>query len=119
MEIKVRGKIYSINVVCPDPFLIHNGTVFGVMPPMDIKHLETARKKYAKVYKAFKKEVREAGVSSDSVDKLSDHKMWKIKSSKGDKTYNVILNDGDWTCSCKGFTFRKTCKHISECKENL
>lgn len=40
-------------------------------------------------------------------------KVWTIEGSKGNK-YFVTRNSSKWDCTCPGFTFRKTCKHISE-----
>ena len=37
-----------------------------------------------------------------------------VPSSKGDKTYEVIFNNGTWNCECVGFGFRRDCKHVKE-----
>jgi hypothetical protein len=39
--------------------------------------------------------------------------VFTVKGSKGD-TYVVTKNSKGWTCTCKGFEFRKSCKHIAE-----
>jgi hypothetical protein len=39
-------------------------------------------------------------------------KVWQVSGSKG-STYTVTKNKSGYTCSCPGFTFRKSCKHIS------
>lgn len=36
-----------------------------------------------------------------------------VDGSKGSK-YTVTKNKNTWSCSCTGFGFRKTCKHITE-----
>lgn len=36
-----------------------------------------------------------------------------VKGSKGED-YIVTGNNGKWTCTCAGFQFRKSCKHISQ-----
>jgi hypothetical protein len=46
-----------------------------------------------------------------SVD--TDTKFWIVNGSKGSK-YTVSRNSTHWNCTCTGFTFRKTCKHVSE-----
>ena len=38
------------------------------------------------------------------------NKAWKIKSK--DKVYLVTRIGGKFNCSCKGFEFRRDCKHI-------
>ena len=40
-------------------------------------------------------------------------KTFTIKGSKGDK-YLVTRAPTGWTCTCKGFEFRKSCRHITE-----
>lgn len=42
-----------------------------------------------------------------------DTKVWNVKGSKGNK-YVVTRTSSKWDCTCPGFTFRKTCKHVSE-----
>jgi hypothetical protein len=36
---------------------------------------------------------------------------WNVKGSKGNE-YIVTLSSGHYSCTCTGFTFHKTCKHI-------
>jgi len=42
----------------------------------------------------------------------TDTKAWKVKSEDGKRVYLVQRIDGKYTCTCKGFEFRKDCKHI-------
>jgi hypothetical protein len=35
-----------------------------------------------------------------------------VKGSRGDE-YTVTGTNGQWTCTCTGFQFRKSCKHLS------
>jgi hypothetical protein len=42
-----------------------------------------------------------------------DTKIWNISGSKGSK-YVVTKTSSKWDCTCPGFGFRKTCKHVSE-----
>ncbi len=42
-----------------------------------------------------------------------DSKIWTVSGSKGNK-YTVTRNAAKWDCTCPGFSFRKTCKHVSE-----
>lgn len=41
------------------------------------------------------------------------NKTVRVKGSKGD-TYVVTIKGGHKTCTCAGFGFRRTCKHIKE-----
>ena len=42
----------------------------------------------------------------------TDSKAWKVKSTDGKKFYLVQRVNGKFSCTCKGFEFRKDCKHI-------
>lgn len=45
--------------------------------------------------------------------KESTVKTFTVKGSKGD-TYTVTVNAGASHCTCSGFQFRKSCKHVKE-----
>lgn len=45
-----------------------------------------------------------------------DTQIWTVNGSRGSK-YNVIRNQNKWTCTCPGFQFRKSCRHIQELKD--
>jgi hypothetical protein len=38
---------------------------------------------------------------------------WEVQGSRGDR-YLVTRDSHGWSCDCKGFQFRKTCKHITD-----
>ena len=40
-----------------------------------------------------------------------DVKTFEVKGSKGNK-YKVTQNGSSWSCECRGFQFRRDCKHI-------
>ena len=42
-----------------------------------------------------------------------DYKQWTVKGSKGND-YLVIRSKGQYNCTCPGFTYRKSCRHITE-----
>lgn len=44
----------------------------------------------------------------------TEDRMILVKSSKGNETYTVKQNGvtKKWSCSCAGYTFKKTCRHI-------
>jgi hypothetical protein len=45
----------------------------------------------------------------------TDHKVWTVKGSKGN-SYTVTRMSNKYNCTCPGFSFRKTCKHVVEVK---
>jgi len=36
-----------------------------------------------------------------------------VKGSRGE-TYTLRKNNGEWACSCPGYTYRGACKHVAE-----
>lgn len=57
-------------------------------------------------------EVNDAKV--DFVAPVAEERQTKtVQGSKG-QTYVVTKDKGKVSCSCPGFTFRKTCKHVQE-----
>jgi hypothetical protein len=42
-------------------------------------------------------------------------RVWTVTGSKGDE-YTVKCQDGEYSCSCPGFMYRKHCRHITEVK---
>ncbi len=45
---------------------------------------------------------------------LVDLKAYKVKSKKTGSTYTVVIQSNKYSCTCTGFTFRRTCKHVKE-----
>jgi len=44
-----------------------------------------------------------------------DTRSWVVEGSRGSK-YTVVRSKNIWTCTCPGFQFRKSCKHVTELK---
>jgi len=40
-------------------------------------------------------------------------RSWTVTGSKGNE-YTVTEHEGQWACTCSGFVFRGTCRHIKE-----
>ena len=51
-------------------------------------------------------------IKGGSTQVATDTKAWKVKSEDGSKFYIVQRVEGKFSCTCKGFEFRKDCKHI-------
>ena len=48
---------------------------------------------------------------------IDSNKVYKVKSSKGNKEYLVQMNmSGSMECTCPGYGFRRRCRHIEEVK---
>lgn len=52
-----------------------------------------------------------------SNDVKYDEVLMNIPSSNGKINYKVTYKRGSWNCTCKGFGFRRKCKHIEIAKE--
>jgi hypothetical protein len=57
--------------------------------------------------------VEVSGAKVDYVPVMSDRETITVQGSKGN-TYVVTKEGGKVSCSCPGFGFRKTCKHVQE-----
>lgn len=52
-----------------------------------------------------------------SKDISTNEKEWDVLSSKGDKSYKVMYQNGNFNCSCPSYSFIKNCKHIDKIKK--
>jgi type V secretory pathway adhesin AidA len=57
----------------------------------------------------FKEVANTFGFTEDTKD--SNVKSWTVAGSKGN-TYVVTLEENVYNCTCSGFQFRGTCRHI-------
>ena len=56
----------------------------------------------------------------NNLKNIDSNKVYKVKSSKGDKEYEVKQNKaGNMECSCPGYGFRRRCRHIDEVQKSL
>ena len=53
--------------------------------------------------------------SPEAMPPVTETKSWTIAGSKGNE-YVVTLDHGRYTCTCPGFNFRGTCKHVEGVK---
>ena len=56
------------------------------------------------------------GRTADKEAVKDDTEVWTVAGSRGSK-YNVIRNKNTWACTCAGFQFRKSCRHIKELQD--
>jgi hypothetical protein len=63
----------------------------------------------------FVKDIELLTGSMKNVD--TEVKVYEVAGSKGNK-YIVTKNSKGWDCTCPGFQFRKSCKHVSELSGN-
>jgi hypothetical protein len=48
---------------------------------------------------------------------INDTRIFKVKSKCKGSVYNVIMKNGNISCDCIGFQFRKSCKHSDAIKK--
>lgn len=54
-------------------------------------------------------------ISGSSENKLDTKKRtFKVFSKKSNKNYTVVVSEGSAACDCVGFSFRRTCKHVTK-----
>lgn len=51
-------------------------------------------------------------VSAIATAKVAAVQAWAVPGSKKGDVYTVSRNGQNWRCTCAGFTFRHTCRHI-------
>jgi len=61
--------------------------------------------------------VRMDFISGDGHDVDTTNRTWEVVGSRGDR-YLVTRDGSGWSCDCKGFQFRRSCRHIKEASEN-
>jgi len=56
----------------------------------------------------------------DNKPNIESDSIYKVRSSKGDKVYEVKLNNsGSLECECVGYGYRRMCRHITEVQSSL
>lgn len=57
------------------------------------------------------------GRQADKTQINKREKIYTVKGSRGSK-YVVVNSDNSWSCTCPGFQFRRSCKHIIQLQGN-
>lgn len=47
----------------------------------------------------------------------NDHWTLSVPNSKGDGHHLVTFADGRYACTCKGFSYRRQCRHVAQARE--
>ena len=53
------------------------------------------------------------GSVANTREATDDTQTWVVDGSRGSK-YTVVHSNNTWSCTCPGFQYRKTCKHVQE-----
>ncbi len=57
------------------------------------------------------------GRQADKTQINKREKIYTVEGSRGSK-YVVVNSDNSWSCTCPGFQFRRSCKHIIQLQGN-
>lgn len=57
------------------------------------------------------------GRQADKTQINKREKIYTVEGSRGSK-YVVVNSDNSWSCTCPGFQFRRSCKHIIKLQGN-
>lgn len=68
------------------------------------------------LYRVINIEYNDGRIASKQTLK-DDTRTWTVEGSKGSK-YVVVCSKNSWSCTCPGFQFRKSCKHITQLQGN-
>jgi hypothetical protein len=51
--------------------------------------------------------------SGSGTDVATTAQTWEVTGSRGDR-YLVTRDSAGWSCDCKGFQFRRNCRHVAD-----
>ena len=57
------------------------------------------------------------GRRADKTKIQKQEKLYSVEGSRGSK-YVVVNSNNSWSCTCPGFQFRRSCKHITQLQGN-
>lgn len=118
--VTVRTRLYQPSVHRAEPYCEHEITgellnTIKWLTPDEIAITNPAHPNgFSIIHKKNIISIKDLAGRTASV-KVSDpeYKQWTVKGSKGN-SYLVIRQKGQYNCTCPGFTYRKSCRHIAE-----
>ena len=57
------------------------------------------------------------GASAQREAVKDDIQTWVVEGSRGSQ-YTVVRSRNIWTCTCPGYQFRKSCRHVQDLRNN-
>jgi hypothetical protein len=106
-EIGLEAKTWKDGTSSTEDFLLcHNDQVAAL--------LLFLHDKYPDKYQDFQKAIN-APASRGAYSEAS----YRVLSSDGVTRYTVTNQEGRWTCTCVGFSYRNTCKHVDSVRSSL
>ena len=118
-QITVRTRLYQPSYHRADAYLEHEitGEQLTTIKWLTPDEIAVANPNHPNGFSIIHKKniiwIRDSEGKRAAVKVDPDYQQWTVKGSKGNE-YLVIRQKGQYNCSCPGFTYRKSCRHITE-----
>ena len=118
-QITVRTRVYQPSYHRADPYCEHEitGEQLNTIKWLKPDEMAVTNPAHPNGFSILHKKnilwIKDADGRKAAVKIDSDYKQWTIQGSKGN-SYLVIRQKGQYNCTCPGYTYRKSCRHIVE-----
>ena len=118
-QITVRTRLYQPSYHRADAYLEHEitGEQLNTIKWLQPDEIAVANPTHPNGFSILHKKnilwIKDLAGKRSTVKVDEDYRQWTVKGSKGNE-YLVIRQKGKFQCSCLGFTYRGSCKHISD-----
>ena len=118
-QITVRTRLYQPSYHRADAYLEHEitGEQLNTIKWLQPDEIAVASPAHPNGFSILHKKnilwIKDLAGKRSTVKVDEDYRQWTVKGSKGNE-YLVIRQKGKFQCSCLGFTYRGSCKHISD-----
>ena len=118
-QITVRTRVYQPSYHRADAYLEHEitGEILNTVKWLKPDEMAVTNPAHPNGFSILHKKnilwIKDLQGKKSTVKINADYKQWTVKGSKGNE-YLVIRQKGQYNCTCPGFTYRKSCRHIVE-----
>jgi hypothetical protein len=111
-QVTVRTRLYQPSFHRADPYCEHE-TIKWLKPDEIAISNPAHPNKFSILHKKNILWIKDSKGKKATVKVDPEYRQWTVKGSKGND-YLVIRQKGQYNCTCTGFTYRKSCRHIAE-----
>lgn len=118
-QVTVRTRLYQPSYHRAEPYIEHEitGEILNTVKWLQPDQIAITNPQHPNGFSIIQKTnilwIKDLQGHKATVKVDADYKQWTVKGSKGNE-YLVIRQKGQYNCSCPGFQFRKSCRHIQE-----
>lgn len=118
-QITVRTRLYQPSYHRADSYLEHEitGELLNTIKWLQPNEIAVTNPQHPNGFSIIHKKnilwIKDLVGNKSTVAIDADYKQWTIRGSKGNE-YLVIRKKGQYNCTCPGYTYRKSCRHITE-----